>query len=264
MLEDTVLRKDTETIHKLINIAKGMHVKRQYPPYIDRLLKSIDTQSYGQRMRALLDSGHGKFVIHNVDTLGNQFSDEEAYEMLLSGQYDHCLYIDQDIYWKKDSHMMEDYFAIRPSSSNFIAGDFLPLPKLKGLNNIQYDEKSLNGKFLVVNFWFISCMPCRKEFPVLNKLVSQYKGNNKIIFLGITPDSALEVKRAKIDLIFKYTIVPNTSSYISTLNLKDFPTHVIIGPDRRILFSCTEGGERAIYWIRKTIDSCLTLKPARP
>lgn len=44
-------------------------------------------------------------------------------------------------------------------------------------------RKSLKGKIVVMNFWFIGCKPCVAELPALNKLVQHYKAKD-IVFIA--------------------------------------------------------------------------------
>src|SRR5690606_36510175 len=56
-----------------------------------------------------------------------------------------------------------------------------------------YSNTNLLGKIVVVNFWGISCKPCREEIPQLNKLVKNYAGRKDIVFLAISDDSNEEL-----------------------------------------------------------------------
>ncbi len=51
--------------------------------------------------------------------------------------------------------------------------------------------KERNGKPLLINLWATWCVPCREEFPSLNKLAEDYKD---VDFIGISVDFPDEVE----------------------------------------------------------------------
>lgn len=51
--------------------------------------------------------------------------------------------------------------------------------------------KQRNGKPLFLNLWATWCVPCREEFPTINKLTQEYKN---VDFIGISIDFPDEVE----------------------------------------------------------------------
>ena len=45
------------------------------------------------------------------------------------------------------------------------------------------------GKPLVVNFWATWCPPCLAEMPAVNKLYTQFKADNEVVFILVDADS---------------------------------------------------------------------------
>jgi len=60
---------------------------------------------------------------------------------------------------------------------------------VEDLNNI---IKNRNGKYLLLNVWATWCVPCREEFPALNKINEKYK--NEIELIGISVDFPDEIE----------------------------------------------------------------------
>ncbi|MCG6912891.1 TlpA family protein disulfide reductase [bacterium BMS3Abin03] len=60
---------------------------------------------------------------------------------------------------------------------------------IKKLNSL---IKNRNGKYLLLNIWATWCIPCREEFPALNKLHERY--NDQIEFIGLSVDYPDEVE----------------------------------------------------------------------
>src|SRR5262249_22380761 len=75
------------------------------------------------------------------------------------------------------------------AAKNAIEGWKLPAPQFKvsSLDGKTFDLKSLRGKVVVLNMWFIGCGPCREEIPKLNDVVREFK-NRGVVFLAPAPD----------------------------------------------------------------------------
>lgn len=60
--------------------------------------------------------------------------------------------------------------------------DWIQLPD----GDDQFDPRILGGKIVVLFLWQSTCEACEKrEFPVLQKLVKEFEGNDEIVFLAI-------------------------------------------------------------------------------
>ena len=55
----------------------------------------------------------------------------------------------------------------------------------------------LDGKPTVINFWFSTCQPCRREMPVLAAAAAKWSG--KVDFIGIDPNDTPESAHAFLD-----------------------------------------------------------------
>jgi thiol-disulfide isomerase/thioredoxin len=87
----------------------------------------------------------------------------------------------------------------------------------------------LAGKIVVVNFWFVSCMPCLMEMPDLNEVVEKYKGQD-VVFIAPTFDNQATIGKLFADgsRSFAYRIIPEYMELINQYGIKSFPTHMII------------------------------------
>lgn len=109
-----------------------------------------------------------------------------------------------------------------------VRGQKAPLSSFQALNGKVYDIASLSGKVVVINFWFMSCVPCRAEMPALNRLVSEYK-EKEVIFLGISPDKTEQIKPAFFKQNpFDFTIVPNAQTAADSFYITGYPTTYIL------------------------------------
>ena len=83
--------------------------------------------------------------------------------------------------------------------NNAIAGTSLPQASLLTLDNKTIDSSTLIGKPLILNFWYSTCEPCRREMPVLT--TSALAHSATIRFVGINMNDSIETAK---EFIAKY------------------------------------------------------------
>ncbi len=115
-------------------------------------------------------------------------------------------------------------------------GEKLPAFDFTDLEGRSYNPENNKGKILVIKCWFVNCQPCVAEMPELNKMVSQYKKRDDIIFvsLALDPEEKLRafVKKKK----FKYAVVASQRKYImQDLHTVAFPTHIVVNKEGLIV-----------------------------
>lgn len=90
-----------------------------------------------------------------------------------------------------------DYGGAHPDYAKALAGSPPPLAALHKQGNQLLDggtsayEKriaDLHGYPVVVNLWASWCVPCRQEFPILQKLSARY--GKKVAFLGVNSEDS--------------------------------------------------------------------------
>ena len=151
---------------------------------------------------------------------------------------------------------MESYPRPR-ETDNFKTGSKLSNFRFTDLQGNRYNLKELNGKVVVLNFWFINCGPCRQEIPDLNKLVLKYKENPNVLFLAVALDSRADVKEFLKKTPFLYNITENGSYLTQSYGVKGYPTHVVLDQNAIIKFHTAGLALNTIYWIEKSIESTL-------
>lgn len=62
----------------------------------------------------------------------------------------------------------------------------LPFFSGTSISGQNWNPERLNGKVVLINFWFIGCAPCMKEIKFLNNIYSEFKGKD-FILLSIAP-----------------------------------------------------------------------------
>lgn len=127
----------------------------------------------------------------------------------------------------------------------------------KDMQGNKYKLKDLEGKVVVLNFWFVACGPCRAEIPELNKLVEEYKDSSNIVFLAVALDSNAEVERFLEKLPFNYKVITDGRYISSIYSIIGYPTHAVIDKSGTIIFHTTGYGVSTLPWLRKSIVKAL-------
>lgn len=125
---------------------------------------------------------------------------------------------------------------------------------VKNLKGKKYSLKSLKGKVIVINFWFIECKPCVMEMPELNKLVEKYKDKN-VVFLGFATNEKKQIEKFLKKQKFNYQIIADSKEIVGSYKINAFPTHLIIDPNSIVRYHSVGLGPSTIEEIEKTIES---------
>jgi peroxiredoxin len=134
--------------------------------------------------------------------------------------------------------------------------------EVTSLNGKSFKLEELKGKYVVLNFWFIGCIPCVKEIPQLNKLVSAY-GKRNFVFLAFTLDNKYELEDFLKKKPFTYNIIPKGLPVALKYTRPGsdqvvFPTHVVINPKGEIEFRSE--GASGLVPLQKELKRLAALK----
>jgi peroxiredoxin/tetratricopeptide (TPR) repeat protein len=154
-----------------------------------------------------------------------------------------------------DLRGFDEYLLGKGHGENNSGSSFkLPAPEFKGvsLDGKTFDSKSLQGKIVVVNLWFIACGPCRKEIPKLNEMVREFRAKD-VVFIAPTPDEPGPLREFLKTLPFDYNIIPNAERVIEMFNAVHFPTHVVIDRNGQIESLMIGAGERRPEEVRRVL-----------
>lgn len=131
--------------------------------------------------------------------------------------------------------------VLRTDLIKALEGKSLAPFNLSTLDGEVVSESSIKGKVTVLNFWYTGCKPCIREMPELNKLVDKFEG--EVNFLALALDLPEEVEAFLTKREFKYRHLPDSKSFIESLGINVYPTHLIIdkeGKVRKVIFGASE------------------------
>ncbi len=114
--------------------------------------------------------------------------------------------------------------------------------------------KDLEGKVVVLNFWFIGCPPCRQEIPELNKISLEYANDPNIVFIAIALDYKTDINHFIQTHPFGYHIVEDGRTYADLYRINLYPTNVILDKEGKVRFHASGYGLNTPFWIKKTIE----------
>lgn len=94
-------------------------------------------------------------------------------------------------------------------------------------------SSSLEGKVIVLNFWYPSCAPCLKEIPELNAIVERQKDKD-IVFIApaiyTSKEELLDSFLPRHPFSYQMVLINNQDYSVTS-----FPTHVLIDQDLHVV-----------------------------
>ncbi len=132
--------------------------------------------------------------------------------------------------------------SLRRESGPVQVGQKLPEIQVNSMGGKSVSLSDFDGKYVVINWWASFCAPCIVEMPGLNKLVQDYGHRNDLEFLAIAWDDADRISTflEQREFLFTQTI---TTEEVTSIFGESFPRHVIIDPDRVVIFDKRGGHE---------------------
>ncbi|KQR72007.1 hypothetical protein ASF92_01505 [Pedobacter sp. Leaf176] len=188
-----------------------------------------------------------------LDTEGREFSRKAFLEQIRTGNYLPVKIKSVNSIYQlyKINMLIEDapkYYLIDQARQGLfqlsLIGKEAPKFDFVDLNGNAYKQKDMEGKILVMKFWFIGCVACIEEMPAVNKIVDEFHNRKDIVFVSLASDNAAKLRKFLKNVTFKYQTVANADPYmIDSIGTTVFPSHLIIGKDGKIRKFTTQYAE---------------------
>ncbi len=106
-------------------------------------------------------------------------------------------------------------------------------------NTYTISELLKTKKCVVLNFWYISCNPCKAEFPYMQKAYEAYQEDIALIAMNPAPtDSVSKIAQYKIDMGLTFPMASCSDAWFTAMS-PACPTTVVIDRYGRICFKET-------------------------
>lgn len=137
-----------------------------------------------------------------------------------------------------------------------LVGRKLPDVPMKSLAGSDVSTGELLGTPLVINFWYSTCEPCRREMPVL--AASFLKNKETVRFIGVNMNDSPEIalKFARSYGVEYELFVDPSGSLISDLGIATAPFTLFVGSDGVIVAQVA--GELTTQSLQARIDEIAT------
>ncbi len=127
---------------------------------------------------------------------------------------------------------------------NVKVGTRMPLYSFMDVNGKEYGFGDLKGNYVLVDFWYTGCVPCRAEMPYFDKLAHEFDGKG-IKFVSLSVDTGDELYAAwekmmrdkKPDPAILDVNLPDgfKSPLLSELGIHGVPRLILLDPEGRII-----------------------------
>lgn len=128
-----------------------------------------------------------------------------------------------------------DLTAGEIATNSRLIGQKLPDLALTSTNDETISISNLFGKPMIVNVWYSTCEPCRREMPVLASAADRYL--NKVRFVGINiKDSANVAKEFADTYGVKFDLLLDTNGqFITTLGIATAPMTLAVNAQGQVI-----------------------------
>lgn len=120
------------------------------------------------------------------------------------------------------------YQRIQQEWTECVRGKPIPPLTFKTITGESYGRASISGKIIVINFWFMGCVPCRQEMPALNRLANEYRDKD-VLFLGFATDRAEQLKPSYFaQNRFDFKIIGDAYPIAKSFSVLGYPTTFVV------------------------------------
>lgn len=131
---------------------------------------------------------------------------------------------------------LSDYINLKDF---FIGVD--PSASLYSIDGHEINHAYLEGKVVLLDFWYIKCGPCRRELPALTELSRMFDGR-EVVILSFSRDAADEIIEYDLDHTFlNVHVIADVYPHLSNDLEFRFPFKALVDPTGRLVYSFLGG-----------------------
>lgn len=132
----------------------------------------------------------------------------------------------------------------------------MPFFNVESLTGGRIALDDFKGKYLVLNWWAISCRPCIAEMPGLNEMVEKYKTRKDVAFVAIAHDNKEKLENFFSDRTFNYEQALSNAEAVALFG-DSYPKHIIVDPHGLVTFYLEGGSPEIHHYIEQVLESQL-------
>lgn len=116
-----------------------------------------------------------------------------------------------------------------------VSGDPLPVVELRTNDGATITTADLLGQPLVLNFWYSTCAPCKKELPAFGAVAAEF--GDRVRFVGVNPRDTPEVNESFArERGVKYELLRDPDgAYQTTIEIATAPFTLFVAADGTIV-----------------------------
>lgn len=142
--------------------------------------------------------------------------------------------------------LLEQYAEKKKTAGKVCTGTEMPDMMFRDINGKEYRLSDFKGNYILLDFWFTGCAPCRAEMPYFDKVAKEFDGHG-IKFISLSVDTGDQLYAAWQRTVKKKGEIPEVlsvnlpdgfkSPVMRQLNITGVPRIMLIDPDGKIVES---------------------------
>jgi thiol-disulfide isomerase/thioredoxin len=117
-----------------------------------------------------------------------------------------------------------------------LVGEPAPPLELRDLDGRSWTFDGADGRLVWVNFWAISCEPCRTEMPAMERVAAAYE--DELLILGVNWGEGADAVRDWVDrygITYPVLLDPGLEAYYRWADTDGLPRHYFIGQEGTVV-----------------------------
>ncbi|MDN5283746.1 MAG: hypothetical protein JWR38_20 [Mucilaginibacter sp.] len=143
-----------------------------------------------------------------------------------------------------------------PQGPYFTNGKSLKPFDIKGIDGFKLNSRGWAGKIVILNFWYVKCIPSKQEIPELNKIAAAHANDKDIVFIAICLEGKDKIEKYIKEIPFAYHQVADGKYYADKLGVDSYPVDVVIDKKGIVRYNSAGYGPLWDKWIAEAIDKC--------